>query len=109
MVVRYVHNQSVSDTGANASHECVFLFTLDQVREACEVVSQSHWWKAPRGPGAPVVNTWRRHHPHRLIQWLAEEAQRNDVIEPQVGHWRSWTHVAWQLLSTMCFTQVSCT
>lgn len=107
MLIRFTWRNS--GTGNRPSQpdvpHCVVEANLEQVIAAAQCVAMGAW-KAPRGPGAPVVNTWARHHPDRLSEWL--KAQKSELLEVPEGQWRCWTEIAYSLLATHQFKTISC-
>jgi hypothetical protein len=111
MVVRYVLTFGRRRLRSDPTPEverCVVHFTLDQIRSAVRVVGEGHDWKAPRGDGGPVVNTWKRHHPDRFLEWLEAKAAGADVVEVPEGEWRCWFDVVYAMLAQRSFASISC-
>jgi hypothetical protein len=110
MVIRYVlvHRPSGRASPAEPDVErCIVQFRLDDIRRGVDAVAAGAW-KEPRGQGTPVVNTWKRHHPHRLLEWLEAQAKTTAVIEIQDGRWRSWGDVSRSMLAQRSFASISC-
>lgn len=73
---------------------CAVDFSLNDVRGAVMELSEESW-KEARGQGRPVVSTWKRHHPRRLLEWLeSQPAGDGDTVQPTTEEWRCWPDLA---------------
>ena len=107
MLLRYTYI-NYPEQGVIVCPQCPVDFTFDHVRTAAHEVAEGPYWKQPRAPGAPIVNTWKRHHPHRLVDWLAAQPPGDDVVEPGKSEWRCWAHVAWHAVAQWQFLRAYC-
>lgn len=111
MLARYVlvnQEHHRVNPGIPDVRRCVVHFSIEQVARAAESVAQGSW-KAPWGTGEPIVNTWKRHHPDRLVEWVRAQAEEDRVVDMAAApQFRSWRDVFYFLLSTRTFVTIQC-